>query len=150
MTNRVEGAGYSLWEYFFWLIHYYKEPEQYDIILMKNLVCSDKLWEPFLEWKADARRFARVQMEIHTEEAQVSSRLRPLPDVLLDPNIAIGPVARVEIALQTEDPQPVIEAYAAAAGDVLRGMPEFIEFAPELKKYLEMPNVPRQFLPCPA
>lgn len=148
LINRINDSEYSLWEYFFWLIHYYKGPNSQDLIRYKNMICKDEFWKEFVEWKADADRFARVQMEIHIDEARVSSRIRSKQDVLLDDTLEIGPVARIELALGLDDPDPVIQKFSCYAGDVLRGMPEFINHAPLLREYLEKPNAARQFLPC--
>lgn len=148
LSKTIDSSPFSFWEYFFWLIHYYEGPNELGLIVQKNMVCSPKLWKEFLEWKEDADRFARLQMEIHIDEARTSARLRSIEDVLLDRAVEIGPVARVEVALMLKDPMPVIQVYALSAGDVLRGLPEFIDHAPRLREYLEDPNAARQFLPC--
>lgn len=148
LAMKILASPYSVWEYFFWLVHYSRGPNRFDVLQMTNTVCGEDSWYKFLVWKEDANRFARVQMELHVDEAKTSSRIRPLVDVLLDPDLEIGPVARVELALHTDDYQQVLLAYAQEAGDVLRGMPEFIEHSPMLKKYLENPDAARQFLPC--
>lgn len=147
LSKRINASKFSFWEYYFWLVHFYKEANRPDLIKMRNMVCSSLLWSEFLQWKADADRYARIQMSIHVDEAKASSRLRPLKEVLMDTDIEVGPVARVEIGLRLDDPSPIVHAFSHPAGDVLRGMPEFINYAPALSKYLETPNAARQFLP---
>jgi len=147
LDHRIKSSPYSSWEFAFWVIHYVNGPGRLDNLQKLNFLTKDGTWHDFLEWKTDCDRYARVQMDIHMDEAKTSARMRDMEDVLMDDMLEIGPVARVEAALHLEAPGKVVEKYSSSAGDVLRGMPEFINHSPKLNAYLEMPNAARQFLP---
>jgi len=69
-------------------------------------------------------------------------------EILMDRTMEIGPVARVEAALELSiypdaEPDEVLRMFGIKAGEVLMGIPEMLEFAPLLKKSLEEGDVAR-------
>jgi hypothetical protein len=150
LERRLVDAGISPYEYFFWVINYMEEPFHHGLLIQVNRLCSMPAWFAFVEWKEDARRFAKMQMRLHIDQVLGESRIIPMQEVLLNPDIPVGPVARVELALQYDevDPEPVLESYGCKAMRVLRGIPEFIEHAPYLKTYLESPDAARYLFPA--
>jgi hypothetical protein len=147
---RIGVAGYSPYEYLFWVVNYMEKPFHLSLLLEKNRVCSMAAWDAFKEWKADANRFARIQMRLHIDQVMGESRIIPMQELLLNPDTPIGPVARVELALQHDevDAEAVLKEYRYKAFCVLRGMPEFLEYAPCLKNYLEGLDASRFLFPA--
>jgi hypothetical protein len=147
VSRSLDEHGYSAYEYLFWAIHYMEGPFNYAVLVRKNQLLSRHTLASFLDWKDDAVRFAQLQMHIHIDKAKVESLITPLQDVLLDPSREIGPVARIEIALNSDDVDSdiILKHFSYKAGDVLRGFPEFLGFAPKLSAYMEEPDATRQF-----
>jgi hypothetical protein len=151
-NNKVEASPYSGYELLFFVVHYYKAPFSYEHLGMPELVGSEGVWTAFQKFKADARERARHIMRIHRVVLQDASCVRPALEILMDPTMEIGPVARIEAVLELSiypdtDPDEVIKTFGIKAGEVLMGIPEMLEFAPLLKKSLEEGDVARSLFP---
>jgi hypothetical protein len=150
--NKVKASPYSGYELLFFVVHYYKAPFSYEHLGMPELVGSEGVWTAFQKFKADARERARHIMRIHRGVLQDTSGTRPAMEILMDPTMEIGPVARVEAALELSiypdaEPDEVLRTFGIKAGEVLMGIPEMLEFAPLLKKSLEEGDVARSLFP---
>ena len=146
--RKVTASPYSGYELLFFVVHYYKAPFSYEHLGMPSLVGSDGVWTAFQEFKANAREKARHLMRIHRGVLQDASGIRPAMEILMDRTMEIGPVARVEAALELSiypdaEPDEVLRMFGIKAGEILMGIPEMLEFAPLLKKSLEEGDVAR-------
>jgi len=151
-NTKVEASPYSGYELLFFVVHYYKDPFSYEYLGMPELVGSEGVWTAFQEFKTNARERARHIMRIHRVVLQDASGIRPAMEVLLDRTMEIGPVARIEAALELSiypdaEPDEVLKMFGIKAGEILMGMPEMLTFAPLLKKRLEEGNAARSLFP---
>lgn len=150
-VKRLKGSAFCGYELVFYAVHFHKDPFNYAVMSLWNVLCSESVWQGFLTFKAAARTRCRYRMEIHSNVLREATMHRTLADVLLDHTYEAGPVSRVEMALKRArlpdfDAGPVLQKYGCRAGELLMALPEFAEYVPNIMASLETNRDVARFL----
>ena len=137
--KETQTSAYAL---MFFAVHWWNKPFSYENITRANVLNSTKLWEAFQEFRACAPDRARADVRLQTTRVQEYANQIPLITVLMNKAFVIGPVVRVECALNRAaagdfESNKVLEEFGIRAGELIMAMPEYLEFTPAIHHVLE-------------
>jgi hypothetical protein len=123
--------GYSGYEYVWWLVHEQWKPGQFEILVRSNLFASLNTVETFLADRPVLEERVPIMYAMDMETIRDSTLQRPLSEVLMDTSYDLGPVCRVEVALQRGrlsdfDATPYLRKWGEPAGELLMALPEYL------------------------
>jgi hypothetical protein len=146
---RLREAGFSPFEYVYYIANHSQRlngvKASTDVLAIRNICCSDKMWADFLTFKAGLELELDVNIRLQKEILNASARTNGMLYVLTRPYFEIGPSLRVESALQMlriGNPEylTVLELWGIRAGEALLGLPQIARHLPTTINALEEEN----------
>ena len=141
LQKKVNDSKYTAYEYFFFIIYFSSKKGKRNNLTLKGYVCN-KGWKEFLDFKQT--RAYELGRKINVQRNAFESHKAagyPLSRILLEEFVDIGPVLRIELALEAQedgfDPSPVLEKFSEHVWEILLGSPEYLEHLKYLKEELE-------------
>lgn len=141
LQERINKSDYTAYEYFFFIIYFSSKRGGRNNLTLKSYVCH-KGWKEFLDFKRT--RAYELGRKLKVQRAAFESHKEadyPLSRILLEEFVDIGPVLRIELALEAQDkdgfdPSPVLEKFSDHVWEILLGSPEYLEHLTYLKEEL--------------
>ena len=137
LQKRIDAAGYTAYEFCHFIVYEGAEAAQ---LGWKNTMASKKYWGAFLEYKKNRLSEVGLIVRLQRHHAEAWRKYGwNLERILLDEQLEINAVVRLELALYEEektgfDPQPVIDKCRDAAEELLLGCPEYLEYSPQVRE----------------
>lgn len=139
--RRLTEEGYSGYEFVWWVVHEKDGPGKFRYLGYPNMFCSKEGLQEFFTRRPAVSERVPIMVRLDQRTVQDETMHQSLMDVLLNQYVELSPVYRVEAALGRAllpdfDLSPCLNMWGECAGELLMGVPEYLDFCPVLRKSL--------------